>query len=220
MSEGQEPTPGQASGDGQSTNPPAAGQAPTPGQTSGSASGQQGGQAPPLGPDGQPWDMERALRKMTALETEAKEAKRLAKELTDAQAKLKEHEDQQLSETEKLTNQVRDLTGKLEAAETARRATTIRAAVLMMAAKLEFVDPEDAVLLLPSVGQVELNDGGEPTNVEALLKDLVKAKPHLKKPAADGQRIPSTPSGNGSGALPQVSEDEQKRHAREFARSF
>lgn len=74
----------------------------------------------------------------------------------------------------------------------------LRAEVRVAAAQLNVVDPTDAYRLL-DVAAVTYDDAGEPTNVEALLKALVEAKPYLvKSDAREG--IPGTRRGDGAGS--------------------
>jgi hypothetical protein len=55
------------------------------------------------------------------------------------------------------------------------------------ARKLGFIDEDDAYRLIDR-STVEMDDGGDPTNVDALLAALAKAKPHLVR--TDGEKPP------------------------------
>jgi hypothetical protein len=68
----------------------------------------------------------------------------------------------------------------LTAAEQRSQDLAIRLAVERAARKLNFIDEDDAFRLIER-SAVEMDAGGDPQNVEALLKDLAKAKPHLVK---------------------------------------
>jgi len=74
---------------------------------------------------------------------------------------------------------------QLAAVETARdllvrdrQADRARFAVEAEAGRMRFADPADAWSLIDQ-GSVDFDDGGNPTNVAALLEELVKAKPYL-----------------------------------------
>jgi hypothetical protein len=107
------------------------------------------------------------------------EAASRRKELRDAQAELKKFQDAQLSETEKLTKRAAESEAKVAELEQKARAATLRAEITTAAAAAGVTDVQDATLLLPSVGQVEYDDDGEPTNVAELVAKLVEAKPYL-----------------------------------------
>lgn len=138
------------------------------------------------GKDGQPFDAARAQTTIDALRAEIKGLKGSTKELDAAKAKLKEIEDAGRSETEKLAARATEASEKLTAAEQRVQDLAIRLSVERTARKLNFIDEDDAFRLIDRKA-VEIEDG-EPQNVEALLKDLAKSKPHLIK------------SENGSGA--------------------
>lgn len=125
---------------------------------------ERGNPEPQLGPDGQPWDPERAGRTIAA----QREAERQAKEeRDDALAKLKEYEDADLSEKERLEREAKEAREKAEAAE-AREATaqeTIRRGNLLA----ELAKPEhrivDANAAAKLLEDVEYDDDGKPTNL-------------------------------------------------------
>lgn len=100
------------------------------------------------------------------------------KEASELKQKVKEHEDAQLSETDRLTKQAQ------EAQEQARTATEkatqriTRAVAIAEASKLGFTDPSDAIALL-DMSKIERDDDGEPTNIGDLLGVLATSKPYL-----------------------------------------
>lgn len=108
----------------------------------------------------------------------------------------------------------------LQEREAAYQARLIRADVRTAAAQLNVLEPDDVYHLL-DLSAVTLNGEGEPTNVAALVKALVEAKPYLvKQETREG--IPATRRGDGSGeekpserALSYLA----KRYAREQAAS-
>ncbi len=67
--------------------------------------------------------------------------------------------------------------------------TITRMEIERQARKLAIVD-EDAAYRLLDAARIEYDAGGNPSNVEALLKDLVKAKPYLVAALASQWRRP------------------------------
>ena len=102
--------------------------------------------------------------------TEAK-----AKELDDLKAKL---EADKLSETEKLQKQLATLQSEHDNAIRAAQERTINYEVRLQAAQMGIVDPDAAARLL-DWSQIEYDDNGAPTNVNDLLKNLLKTKSYL-----------------------------------------
>lgn len=175
------------------------------------------GDNPPTGRDGTPFDADRAQRTIDAQRDEIKALKAAQKDLAAAQARLKEIDDASKSETERLASKATEAEQKLAAAEQRAADLALRMAVERAARKLNFIDEDDAYRLLDRKA-VEMNDDGEPTNVEKLLTDLAKAKPHLVK-AEDGdkdakprtEKVPSTPKPNGRTSSSDVVRDEVER---------
>lgn len=118
--------------------------------------------------------LEEALKQLA--ETR-KEAGKYRTERNQFETELKKRTDAELSEAEKLKKQAEEATGKLTARETELRLERTERAIERAASKLGIVDPETALALIG--GKVEYGDDGKPTNIEALLTDLVKAKPFL-----------------------------------------
>lgn len=136
------------------------------------------------GKDGKPFDADRAQRTIDQLRDEVKAGKAAQKELDAAKARLQEIEDAGKSELERATTKATEAEQKVAAAEARAADLTLRLTVERAAGKMGFHDPDDAYRLIDRKA-VELDDEGEPTNVEKLLTDLAKAKPHLVK-ADDG----------------------------------
>lgn len=119
------------------------------------------------------------------------------KKAAEAEAKLKEHEDAKLGETERLTKQVAELTAKAEAAERARQEALIRAAIDREAHKQGAVDA-DAVFALVDRSAVSIGDDGAVGGADKAVKALLEAKPFLKAPAGNGTAaVPATGKANG-----------------------
>lgn len=124
------------------------------------------------------------------------------KAAADELAKIKES---QLSETEKLQKRLAELEQARAAAETQARETLIKSAIVAAAARLNFVDPEDAYSLVNKAA-VEF-ENGQPANVEKLVKDLAESRKYLIK-SSNPALATFNPSGNGG---PVAETDAQKR---------
>ncbi len=142
---------------------------------------------------GDDFDKDRALATIRKLREQEKALKAQAKEAEDLKRRLQEIEDKDKSETERQAARAQEAVAKLTAAEQRAADLALQMSVERAARKLGFIDEDDAYRLLDRRA-VETDDDGEPTNVEALLKDLAKAKPHLIAAADDGQK----PAGNAA----------------------
>lgn len=130
----------------------------------------------------------RAARKA---ERDAKAALRAAnKRAEEAEAALKARQDAELSDLERAQAEAKEANDRATAAEQRQRDTVLRLAVTVEANKLNLHDPEVAHRLL-DLGEVEYDDAGAPTNVEALMKALAKAHPYLVKGKASSDVEPS-----------------------------
>lgn len=166
------------------------------------------------GDDGDDFDKDRALATIRKLREAEREGKATKKQLDDALARLKAIEDKDKSETERAAAQAQEATAKLTAAEQRAQDLAIRLAVERAARKLDFIDEDDAYRLIDR-SAVEMDASGDPQNVEGLLKDLAKAKPHLVKSenGSNGttRSVPATGRANGT----QPSRDEAVKNARQ-----
>jgi len=141
-----------------------AGATPAPGATPGAA--QPAAATPPASSSG----LEAALA------AERKRAAAFEKQLKDLQ-------DRDLSETEKLRKQVADQERAITERDQREQETKIRMATVSAAARLGFADPDDAVKLLDR-SALAFDEAGAPTNVSDLLGALLKAKPYYASSAA------------------------------------
>lgn len=148
------------------------------------------------------------MRTIETLRAESKDAKRLAKELADAQAQLAEHETAKLSETEKLAAKVTALEKSLAERDAERRTLLVRTEIERQARKLGIVD-EDAAYRLLDLDALEYDEGGAPKNVDKLLAKLLEAKPYLKAPTDGRSAVPATPRGTAATAADKVAEKRQ-----------
>ncbi len=172
---------------------------------------------PPAGKDGKPFDPARAQATIDALRAEVKAGKTTATELAAAQAKLKEYEQAQLSETERLTAQLADANARTTDLESKSQTALIRTAVEREAAKLGAVDPE-VVYALIDRSDVKLTDAGDVTGADKAVKALLDAKPYLKgdgtKKADKGTPPMPKPNGQQQTREERVAEAQKELRAR------
>lgn len=146
-----------------------------------------------------------------ALEAERKARRDAEKVARDTQAKLKEFEDRDKSDLQKLQDDLAARDAQLAELPAKIRADVVRFA--SAAATAGFVDPEDALL---NLGDVDLGDSEA---VSAALTALAERKPHLvrqsnaPKPA---DRIPTRPKA-GSGQPTGAPASDPKADAKERA---
>jgi hypothetical protein len=117
-------------------------------------------------------------------------------DLKKARAELDQIKAGQMSEAEKLKKAADEATQRAQAAEARLKETVTHMEIERQARKLHIVD-EDAAYRLLDASKIEFDANGTPTNVEALLKDLVKAKPYLVQAASSS---PTNPARTGAGA--------------------
>jgi len=129
-------------------------------------------------------DDERAARR--AADKAAKDA---AGELERLRAELKKRDDADLSEMEKLRKQLAEAETQRQTVERDRQADRTRHLIEREAGRMRFADPADAFSLIDQT-RIDFDAKGNPTNVTALLTELVKAKPYLSA-------RPGTGSGEG-----------------------
>jgi len=131
----------------------------------------------------------------SALEKERQNAKdlpaalkRLA-EIDEAEAKRKEA---QMTEQEKLQNQLNKISAEKEALAARLRETQLKSTVLRLAMKLLFKDPEDAYTMIKEkLGSIKEVSTETDSEVEGYLEVLSKSKPYLLgKEKGDGLGSP------------------------------
>lgn len=162
-------------------------------------------------PEEEAFDKERALATIRNLRAAEKAAKAQAKELDALKAKVAEHEQAQLSASEKAELRAQDAEQKAKAAEARAKSIALKAAVERHAHRLNVID-DDAAFRLLDLTAVEYDDAGEPTNVEALVKALVKDRPYLVAPESKNG-VPPSPKPTDRQAL---SDAEQAAHRQAF----
>jgi|YelNatPaOPRAMG01_1025707.scaffolds.fasta_scaffold03111_8 hypothetical protein len=128
--------------------------------------------------DAEAWDPERAQATIRKLRGTEKLAKQYARELEQLRAQIQQHESEKLSETERLQRQVAELERRAAQAERERQERTLRYETMLAAGRLGIVDP-DAAWRLIDPAALEYDEDGSPTNVEAVLRDLIRKRPYL-----------------------------------------
>ncbi len=130
------------------------------------------------------FDKERALetiRKQRASEDAlTKENKRLAKIVEEHDKSEKARRDAELSETEKLKNQIAEKDAALQTLQNDLKTWRIRQAVEREATALGFQNPEDAYLLADMSG-VAIGEDGKVTGAKEAIEKLAKARAYLLK---------------------------------------
>jgi hypothetical protein len=118
----------------------------------------------------------------------------------------------QMSDAEKVTAAAKKLQDELAAKDqqvTALREMTVRYEVMLKAQEMAIIDLDAAVRLM-DMGALEFGEDGKPTNVEAVLKALIKAKPYLVKQDSKSPGM-GTPAGKTPRAPAPVTGQEQRR---------
>ena len=126
-------------------------------------------------------------------------AKKLRQEAQALRQRLKAYEDAekaaadaQLSEKQRLEKQLAEAEKKHEQATKAAQQRLIGAEVKLQAQTLGIVSPDAAAKLLDA-SEIEVDDDGNPKNLDALLKKLIKTYPFLVSGQQQGQQANGTP---------------------------
>jgi predicted nuclease with TOPRIM domain len=119
------------------------------------------------------------------------EAADYRKRLRELEQTVKQHEEAKLSESERLQKRLAELEREQAAYQRERQERTLKYETMLAASKLGIVDPEAAYKLL-DLTRIEFDEDGTPRNIEAALKELLKAKPYLAATATAGS--PTNPA--------------------------
>lgn len=117
-----------------------------------------------------------SLDEARKLRSEAASLRRRLKDFEEAERKRTEAE---LSETQRLQKRLDELETERTALVQAKQEQALKMAVLTTAGQLGFTDPKDAIALLDRSAIQTDPETGEPTNIRALLADLLKTKSYL-----------------------------------------
>lgn len=189
-------------GEGSGSNTPSGGQAPQGSQPGGS---QPGGQAPAGGQSAtDPQDVASLPKWAQDLYQNLRQENAGHRtKLSDLEKKVKQYDDEKLSESEKLQKAAKDAEDRAASIEAQLRSERLTLSIEREARKLNIVDPEMAALAIQS--KVEYDKDGKPTNVSTLLADLVKAKPFLVAQEGGGGGTPaSNPQRSGGYSMEEI----------------
>lgn len=135
------------------------------------------------------------------------ESAKYRKRAQDAEAKVKEHDQDQMSELEKAQSIATDATAKVEGLENLLAGERTRNTVTLEATKMDFQDPADALSLLDVTDLNFDEETKRPStkSVQGALKTLVKDKPYLLK---EGKK-PGSADGGAGGGTGDLTEEEK-----------
>lgn len=146
-----------------------------------------------------------------ALAAERKTAKDATRRADEAEKALKAFQDAAMTESEKRDRRLAEL--EVQAAEWQKERADLRLAMSVErgAAVIGFIDPAEALALLDR-GELEVDPvTGDARNVDAVLRHLAKARPHLVR------RAYGSADAGGDGKPQTTFTREQLRDARFFA---
>lgn len=128
----------------------------------------------------------------------AKEAvARIAQERDAVRQELRQLREKDIPEAEKAQRRLVELEAAASAWTIERQNLVMEAQAVRLAAKLGFADAEDALgWLARNRNDVEFDDKGSPVNLERLLRELLKSKPHYQ---ADAVRPRGSAEGGARG---------------------
>jgi chromosome segregation ATPase len=109
------------------------------------------------------------------LRAEAAEYRRKLREL---ERELKQRDEEKMTETERMRLRLSELEKELTQRELLIREHTLRYETMLRARELGIIDPDAAYRLL-DLAEVEYDESGRPTNIERLLRELVRKRPYL-----------------------------------------
>lgn len=160
------------------------------------------------------------LRK--ALESERGLSKSAKKELTKLQAAEEARKKEALSELDRTKLERDEAKTRLTTLEQQLETTRIESSVLFEAAKLRFVDPQDAIKMINRKDITIDAETGEVSGVAEALKALVKAKPYLVANGEEGDdknKSKGKGIGNNTNKGPKGKEEEKPNAQEALAKS-
>lgn len=122
------------------------------------------------------------------------EAARYRARLRELEAKVRQSEEAQLSEQERLRKRLAELERRELEWQRERQETVLRYEVQLAASRLGIVDPEAAWRLL-DLAELEFDEDGRPRNLEQVLRALIKRKPYLVAGSPSGVSVGNGPRG-------------------------
>lgn len=145
------------------------------------------------GSEEEPFDRKRAEAALKKKNSEAENLRKRLKELEPLAKRAKELEDASKSEQERLTERLTAAEQRVQTFQ--QRAVTSEVKAL---ASVEFADPEDAHAFLDLTSYVDDDGDVDTAAIQQDLKELLKRKPHLAKPADTSPRAPKADRTQGS----------------------
>lgn len=141
------------------------------------------------------------IQKLRAFERGEQLPRKVSKQIEELQSKLKEFEDRDKSEGERLSGRVSELEAELAKREEALKGLTVERVFSAAAAKAGALYPDDTAKLV-NLSKAEYDDDGQLKNAEALIEELKASRPALfgkgSAPSFDGGARTSAP-GAGPG---------------------
>jgi len=110
-------------------------------------------------------------------------------------ASLKAREDAELSDQQKIVKERDALAKQLKAANEAASRRSLDYEAVVLANRLNIVDPDAAVRLLDR-SDIEWDEAGNPTNLQTLMEALIDKKPYLK--GKTKQEVPDLGASNSA----------------------
>lgn len=135
-------------------------------------------------------ELARVRKALKKANEEAASHRHKAKELDELKSKA---EQEKLSEVERLQLRIQELETAQSNALIEQQETRVKVAIAKSAVQLNIVDIEAAEKLI-SWAEIEYSENGMPENIDALLKDLVKAKPYLVSQTTQQRYSATNPS--------------------------
>jgi hypothetical protein len=121
------------------------------------------------------------------------EAAAYRRKVRELEQKLKQYEEAQLSEQEKLQRRLAELERERAEWERNRQETVLRYEIQLAAQRLGVVDT-DAAYRLIDLSEVEFDEEGRPTNVDAVVRGLLQKRPWLAPQSGISASNPATAS--------------------------
>lgn len=129
------------------------------------------------------------------------EAKRLADELAEAKAKIKEREDADKSETERMTSKIAELEERTAQLIKVNQELSIKNAFLSDT-KHAWRNPDTALKVI-DLSEVDIDKDGKITGLDQAIKKLAESDSYLLEQTDDDTGLPKQPSGDRTKGKPQ-----------------
>jgi len=118
-------------------------------------------------------------------------AKALEAERDALKTKVDEHDSANLTDLQRLEAERNTFADQAKKNAEKASSLALKYEAIVLANKLNIVDPDAAVKLLDE-DSIEWNDAGSPTNLQSLLETLVESKPYLKAPKTVAPNLNAT----------------------------